>query len=62
MTTDGQKKTLQHNMTGRECRGDKRGLAGLPEAAAEVLEGYFSGQAVPLRSVGSNPQAGLSSL
>ena len=53
-------------MTGREC-GDERGLAGLPRAAAEISEGYFSGWgrrvvAFPLRNVGSKPKAGLSSL
>ena len=37
-------------------------LAGLPWVAAEVPKGYFSSQDVPLRSVGSKPQAGLPSL
>ena len=54
--------TLHHNKMDRECRGSTRGLAGLPRAAAEVLEGYFSGHRVPLRSVGSKSQAGLPSL
>ena len=34
-----------------------RGLTGLPQAAAEVLEGYFISWGIPLRSVGSKPQA-----
>ena len=59
---DKQKKQLQHNVTGRECRRDARGLDGLPQVAAEVLEGYLSGQGEFLRSVRSKPQAGLSSL
>ena len=37
-------------------------LAGLPWVAAEVPKGYFSSQDVPLRSVGSKPQAELPSL
>ena len=44
---DRQKKQLQHNMTGRECGGDTRGIAGCPWAAGEVLEGYLSSQEVP---------------
>ena len=37
-----QKKPLHYNVSGREC-GDVRGLAGLPQAAAEDPEGHFSG-------------------
>ena len=37
-----QKKQLHNNVTGIECRGDMRGLAGLPRVAAEVPEEYFS--------------------
>ena len=33
-TTDRQKKPLHDNVTGRECGGDVRGLAGLPQAAS----------------------------
>ena len=36
-----QKNQFQH-MTGRECDGDLRGLAGHSQAAAEVPEGYLS--------------------
>ena len=43
MTMDRQKKQLHHNMTGRECRADMKGLAGLPWMAANVPERYFSG-------------------
>ena len=56
-----QKKPLCHNETGRECRIGMRGLAGLPQAEAEVPEGYDSGQRFPLKSVQSKPQAALSS-
>ena len=49
-------------MTGRECRGDVRGLAGLPSVAAEVLEGYFRGWGIPLRSVRSKAWPRLPSL
>ena len=52
MTTDRQKKPLHHNVTGREYKGDMRELAGLPQGAAEVLEGYFSGQGVPPKKSG----------
>ena len=31
-------------MTGREYRGDTRGLTGLPQVAVEVQEGYFTGK------------------
>ena len=41
VTKKRQKKPFHHNETGREYKG-MRGLAGLPQAAAEVLEGYFS--------------------
>ena len=58
---DRQKKPLYHNMTGRECGGE-RWLAGLPWVGAEVSKGYFSGQGFSLRSVGSKHQAGLPSL
>ena len=50
-------------MTGRECRGGARRLAGLPWIATEVLERNFSDQGwIPLRSVESKPKAGLLSL
>ena len=52
-----QKKPLTHNETGRECGGGTRGLARIPQVAAEVPEGYFSSQGFPLRSVESKPQA-----
>ena len=42
-----QKKPLHHNMTGRQCRGSMKGLAGLLLVAAEVPEEYVSGQGVP---------------
>ena len=58
IATDRQKKPLHHNETGMECRGGTRGLSGLPWMAAEVPEGYFSGQGFPQRSVGSNPMLG----
>ena len=47
-----QKNQLQHNMTGRECSGNKRGLSGHPQVAAEVLEGYLSSQLVPPEKCG----------
>ena len=56
------KKKPLHRKTGRECRGGGRGLARLPQVAAEVLEGYFSDWGFPLRSVRCKPQAGLPSL
>ena len=37
ITLDRQKNQLQHNLTGRECGGDSRRLAGHPQVA--VLEG-----------------------
>ena len=37
---------------GRECGGGAGGLDGLPRAAAEVLEGYFSGRGVPPEKCG----------
>ena len=46
------KKPFHHNETGRECKGDMRVLAGLPQVAAEVLEGYFSGWGVPPEKYG----------
>ena len=47
ITTERQKKILYDHETARECRGCMRGLAGLPWAAAEVVEGYFNGQGFP---------------
>ena len=41
-----------NNMTGMECRGDVRGLAGLSHATAEVPEDYFSSQGVPPEKCG----------
>ena len=49
-TMDRQKKTLQHNVTGREWGGDMRGLPVLPWVAVEV--GYYSGQGVPPEKCG----------
>ena len=52
------KKQLQHNVTGMECTGDVRGLAGFPQVTTEVWEEYFSRQrqeVFPIRSVGSKP-------
>ena len=51
ITMDRQKKPFHHE-TGRECRGGMRGLARLPWVRAEVSEGYFSGQGVPLEKCG----------
>ena len=45
ITKDRQRKPLDCNRSDREY-GDARGLAGIPWAAAEVLEGYFSGPVV----------------
>ena len=53
-TTDRQKKPLHHNLTGRECRGGTRGLAGLPQAAPEVLEGYLAARGLPWEMRGLN--------
>ena len=44
---DRKKKSLYHNVTGRECGGSVRGLAELPWAVAEMPEEYFSGWVVP---------------
>ena len=52
ITKDRQKKQLHHNKTGRECGGGTRGLAGLPQVAAEVLGGYFSGWGYSLEKCG----------
>ena len=57
-----QKKSLYHNVTGMECGGDAKGLAGLSCVAAEVPEGNFRAGGLPLRSVGSKPQARLPTL
>ena len=56
---DRQKKPLHHHETSRECRRDVRGVAGLLRVAAEVLEGYFSSQGFPLRSVVFKFQVGI---
>ena len=56
------KKPHHDNLTGRECGGGARGLAGLPQAGAKVLEGYFSSWGFLLRGMGPKPQAGLPSL
>ena len=45
-TIDGQNKPLQQSVTGREYRVEVRGLAGLPQVAAEVPVGYLSGQGI----------------
>ena len=47
MPKDRPKKLLHQNVTDTECRGDARGQDGLPQAAAEVPEEYFSGQRNP---------------
>ena len=39
----GQTEPLQDDMTSKEWDKDTGGLAGLPQVAAEVLEGYLSG-------------------
>ena len=59
---DRQKKLHHHHVTGRECGGTRRGLAGLPWAAAEVAEGYFSGRGLSPEKCGVQPQAGLPNL
>ena len=62
ITKDLQKKPHHYIKTGRK-HGGRQGLARLTQAAAEVPEGYFSGQGwVPLRSVRSKHQAGPPSL
>ena len=45
ITKDLQNKPHHKIKTDRKC-GGARGLAGLPRVAAEVPEGYFSGQGV----------------
>ena len=40
----------------------QEGGLGLQWLTAEVLEGYFCGLDLPLKSVGSKPQVGLPSL
>ena len=45
-------------MSRRECRGSERGLAGLPQAATEFSEGYFSSQGVLPEKCGVNPNQG----
>ena len=47
---------LQHNVTGRECGRDTRGLPGLLQVAAEVLEGYSVAKELPLKVWGVNPK------
>ena len=59
---DRPKKPLHYNVTGTECRRDTRGLAGHPQVAVEVLEGYLSSWEDPPEKMGSKPQAGLNSL
>ena len=59
---DRQKKTFQHNLTGRECRGDMRGLAGIPWVAGKMPKGYVSDWSVLMRRMGSKPQHWLPSL
>ena len=62
ITKHRQKKPHHHKVIGRECVGGARELVGFPQAAAEVLEGYFISWGIPLRSVGSKPQAELPSI
>ena len=57
-----QKKTLQHDVTGKECGGDARRLARIPQVAAGMSGDISTANSFPLRSVGSKPQAGLPSL
>ena len=53
-------------MTSLQCGGGTRGLAGLPQASAEVPEGHFSGSKVRPEKLGvgevPKPQGGLPSL
>ena len=58
---DRRKKQLHHNVTSMECEGDTRLLAGLPQVAAEVLEGNSVAGVLPPRSVGFKHQARLPS-
>ena len=52
-----QKKLFQHSKAGREWGGGVRRVDGLPQVAAEVPEGYFSSQGVPLEECGvQNPR------
>ena len=51
--TDRWEKSHHNNKTGRECRADVRGLARLPQKAAEVLEGYFSDWGLPPEKYGT---------
>ena len=39
-------------MTGRKFREGTRGLAGLAQVAAEILEGYFNSQGAPPEKCG----------
>ena len=50
---DRQKKTLSHNKAGRKFGGGTEGLAGLPQAAAEVPEGYISGWQLSTKKYGA---------
>ena len=58
ITANRQKKPLQHNVTGRACRGDTRGLTRLPQVAADVPEGYSVVRGFPLQAWGLNPKLG----
>ena len=62
MTTDRKKKPIHHNVTGMEYRGDTRGLAELPWQQLKCWMEISVATGVPLGSVGSKPQAGLSRL
>ena len=61
ITKDLQKKPHYHMETGRKYRGVRR-LSGLPQAADEVLEGYFSGWWILPEKYGSELKTGVPSL
>ena len=62
LAKDRQKKPLHHTVTGSEYGRGSRGLAGLLRAAAKVQGAISVARGLPLRSVGSKPQAGLPSV
>ena len=56
MTTDRQKKQLHHHVSGMECTGDVRGLAGLPQMATEELEEKLVAGGTPWELWDLNPK------
>ena len=58
ITTDRQKKPLQHNMTGKECRGGTRGLAGLQRWQLKFLRDMSVAGGYPWELWGLNPKLG----